>query len=249
MSVTPVVICGMGRSGTRNVADNIAKHPLVQIYGEIPPNIMDSFLDFFSNTNSAYLKSPFGKGWAERKDEFFFDCLNNLSKEKIEFKKSERKFVGYKSPNHERFFKKIEQCFSGEEVKPYYIYCVRDALSCWQSYKSMEWNRLDVESFIEEYIESVGFYFSMLDKFDDRVVVFNLNEYKCCNDKEGYFKYSVMRKMGMSESDLNCFNLDEKNRNATKKFIGKDSDGLSETEEKIISENKKIIEINKFFGF
>ncbi|MCK0753254.1 sulfotransferase [Chromohalobacter japonicus] len=249
MSVTPVVICGMGRSGTRNVADNIAKHPLVQIYGEIPPNIMDSFLEFFFRTNSAFLKSPFGKGWADRKNEFFFDCLNNISKEKIEFKKDGRKYVGYKSPNHERFFNKIEQCFSGEEVKPCYIYCIRDALSCWQSYKSMEWNKLDVEGFIEQYVESVNFYFSMLDKFEKRVVLFNLNEYKTCNDKEAYFKYSILRNIGMSEPDLVHFKLDEKNRNATKKFIGKDSEGLPVKEESMIAGNDKIKEINQFFGF
>ena len=117
MSYTPIVICGMGRSGTRNIADNIARHPEVQIYGEIPPQMMEFFLDFYSTVNFSYSKSAFKESWAKRKEEFFFDCLNNISKEKIELKKVERKYVGYKSPRHEQFYEKIEACFAKEEKK------------------------------------------------------------------------------------------------------------------------------------
>lgn len=249
MNYTPIVICGMGRSGTRNVADNIARHPKAQIYGEIPPQMMDSFLDFYRTVNNSYKKSQFANAWEARKEEFFFDCLNNISKEKIETKKHSRQFVGYKSPKHERFYKKIESCFSSEKVKPYYIYCVRDAFSCWKSYKSMEWNKLNVESFVDEYVESLRFYFSMLRELEDRVITFNLNEYKACHDKASYFKVSIMEKFGMSEGDLNDFSLDERNRNATKNFIGKDPNDLPEREKKTITQNKEIIRINNYFGF
>lgn len=249
MSYTPIVICGMGRSGTRNVADNIARHPKVQIYGEIPPQMMDSFLNFYSTVDYSYSRSEFKGSWEKRKEEFFFDCLNNISKEKIELKKVEREYVGYKSPRHEQFFEKIEACFAKSEKKPIYIYCARDALSCWRSYRSMEWNKLSIQDFFSEYISSFNKFFEMSEKYSDRVVVFNLNEYKSCEDKLVYFKNRILKKVGMNDSDLIDFQVDNRNRNATTKVTGKTPVNLPEDEQSLIASNNKIKVINEYFCF
>lgn len=250
LKYTPIVICGMGRSGTRNVADNITKHPKVQVYGEIPPKIMDSFLDFYSVANSSYERSIFKEGWRKRKEDLFFDCINNISKEKIDEVKPGREYVGYKSPGHEKLFRKIEKCFHKEDdVKPVYIYCVRDALSCWKSYKSMEWNRLDIDSFIEEYISSFDAYLEMVEKCEERVVVFNLNEYVKSSNKSLFFKENILMGIGMKENEIEEFEHDARNRNATVKVTGSSSESLPDSEKKLIKSNKKINSINKHFRF
>ena len=68
---------------------------------------------------------------------------------------------------------------------------------------------MNIQDFISEYNLSFNKFFEMTEKYSERVVVFNLNEYKSCEDKLAYFKNKILKKVGMNDSDLIDFQADK----------------------------------------
>ncbi len=228
MQEQPLIICGMGRSGTRTVADVLSAHRKVQLYGEIPPHMMEAFLSLLDVMDKGYLNDKsFTDDWRARKLDYIFESFNFLSKEFSKTRKSYRLICGYKSPRHERFFAEFERHFNSIDVNAHYIYCTRDPVSCWASYKSMPWNKFTLNAFIEDYKNSIQEYRIMKNSAPDRVHLFDLNEYTKSYDKFEFFKSRFLTPLNLVDNDgIRKIILADLNRNATSTVTGKPRETL-----------------------
>ncbi|SFO37391.1 Sulfotransferase family protein [Roseovarius lutimaris] len=238
----PLIVCGMGRSGTRTVADILSSHGNIQLYGEIPPQMIVSFFNHLTTVDRGYLKNEsFSEDWKSRKSDYIFQTLNFLSKGYIEKVKHSRTVCGYKSPRHERFFLDIEKHFRSVDLSPHYIYCIRDPLTCWASYKSMPWNSFTLETFMEDYKQSISEYFSMKESAGDRVHIFKLNEYMEAPDRVTFFLSRFLKPLGVSDDGrVRKTILSDQNRNATSTVIGKKRETLSVEETQILKDDANL---------
>jgi hypothetical protein len=215
----PLIVCGMGRAGTRMITDILVQRKDINMYGEIPPQMIADFFKFMETVDKGYLTNAYDEFYSDKRLDFIQQSFRFLSKgffRPID-SKCELRYFGYKSPRHERFYKELDCLFFRQGLKPVYIYCCRDAVSNWASYKNMTWNKFNVRQFLEDYCESFRVFNKMLRELSDRCIVFNLNEYIRSSDQNSY----VSKILSSLELDQNIHTLDVnrvKNRNATARF-------------------------------
>ncbi|MAB09567.1 sulfotransferase [Hyphomonas sp.] len=217
MNAIPLIVCGMGRSGTRTVADILSAHERIQLYGEIPPQMIDAFMTFLDKVDLGYFKNPqFTEDWKARKLNYLYESFNALSKTYAKKTKDSLLVCGYKSPRHEMHFKKLEKHFNNADASAHYIYCTRSAETCWASYKSMPWNSFTLETFLEDYKQSLREYHVMKEAASERVHVFSLDAYTRAPDRYEYFKTRFLVPLGIEENERVRATIESNlNRNAT----------------------------------
>jgi hypothetical protein len=79
--ITPVFICGMGRSGTTNALRVLNTHPSVMLNGEISLSVLKNFFALIDGVDRSYgTKDKTSAGWSTRKAEYMFESFGYLAK-------------------------------------------------------------------------------------------------------------------------------------------------------------------------
>jgi hypothetical protein len=203
--ITPVFVCGMGRSGTTNALRILNTHPSVMLNGEIPLSVLKHFFSMLDGVDRSYAISDGVKeGWLSRKADYIFESFGYLSKGgrgRLE-KANSAKFRGHKSPRLETLFEQYESHFDGLGPPPRYFYCARNPFDCWQSYRAMEWSSYDgVEQFLRHYKASFDRLKQMREVAEGRVVMLNLDELKKASDPLAYYLERIFAPLGLNVPD------------------------------------------------
>lgn len=197
--ITPVFVCGMGRSGTTNALRILNMHPAVMVNGEIPLSVLKHFFALLDGTESSYSDPDRQRVWRENKAQYMFESFGYLSKGgrgRLD-KAGDAKFRGHKSPRLETFFEKYESHFSGIGPAPRYFYCARNPFDCWRSHRAMTWGSETTQEFLGQYMTSFKNLERMQEYAGDRVIVLNLDELKNAPDLLAYYRDKIFTPLGL----------------------------------------------------
>lgn len=210
---SPLIVCGMGRSGTRNAADILNAHPRIRIHGEIPDPLSCAAFALLDAADEHYASQARGgndarktknrknlEGWDSIKGDMLMTVFGFMSKRGTgvleKFKKF--KYVGHKSTKAEFYFSRYEKHFKDAGLKPRYVYCARNAEACWRSHKAMTWNkRPNVRAFAAEYAESFAQLDRMRNAAPDRVRVLVLDDIIASPDKIEFYQKKLFDWLGL----------------------------------------------------
>lgn len=219
----PVIVMGMGRSGTRYFADILSSHPTVLLHGEIPHSATSKFFSLLDTLDKEHSRDKVReRKWKERKGEFIFDAFSGMAMGGGR-DKSGYSYIGHKTPRSEKFFTLYERHFSTAGMTPLFFYCIRNPFDVWASYKNMPWNTFtDVGDFIDAYLNSYAQYEHSLDVAKGRVQLLNLDAYTRGASPSDFLKKYVFSHLGLSVDDRFVEGLlSKENRNSSKSFLGR----------------------------
>lgn len=199
--ITPVFVCGMGRSGTTNALRILNTHSSVMLNGEIALNVLMRFFDLLDATDQSYgTKEHISEDWNARKAEYIFESFGYLSKSgrgRYDNATGAR-FRGHKTPRLETIFEKYESHLSGCGPAPRYFYCMRNPFDCWRSYRTMPWTGYsEVEDFLQGYLESFERLEQMQKKLDERLILLNLDALKKTPDIFEFYNKNIFTPLGL----------------------------------------------------
>ena len=167
----PLIVFGMGRSGTRMCANILNNSRDVELQGEIGGAVGSKMMAWLASV--ATQKQPpepvrmYGLARAAFRD-------STPSRPMV---RSRARWFGHKTPRHERHFARYEAIFSDPSRQPHYVYCLRNPFHVWRSYRIMPWNKFKtVGAFLEAWIRSVQTYERMIHQAPGRVHLFNLDD-------------------------------------------------------------------------
>jgi hypothetical protein len=202
--ITPVFVCGMGRSGTTNALQILNTHPSVMLNGEIPLSILKHFFALLDTTENSYSDAERQRVWRGNKTQYMLESFGYLSKGgrgRLD-KAEDAKFRGHKSPRLEILFEKYESHFSDIGPPPFYFYCARNPFDCWRSYRTMEWSGYEnVQEFLQHYAMSFEKLKQMLERAGDRVALLNLDQLKSAPDALTYYRKTIFAPLGLDVSE------------------------------------------------
>jgi hypothetical protein len=210
--VTPVFVCGMGRSGTTNALRILNTHPAVALNGEISLSVLKHFFTLLDGVDRSYgAGDSVGDGWRAHKADYMFESFGYLSKggrgrlNKI----ASAAFRGHKSPRLETLFEKYENHFDGLGPKPRYFYCARNPFDCWRSYREMAWsNYASVDQFLQHYTASFARLKEMQDAAAERVTVLNLQDLIAAPDLLAFYRESIFAPLGLDLPEKSALRIE-----------------------------------------
>jgi hypothetical protein len=247
-TVSPLIICGMGRSGTRNTANVLNCHDEVMLFGEVPLGVMKEVFDLLDTIDKTYSRKDYHvKLWARKKAQFVYSSFNYIGKAPLAKEKRSARFIGHKTPHHEKLFEDYERHFQSVDVQPVYLYCCRDVKSCWRSYKSMNWgSKRTLESFLKEYEESYAHLQLMRSKAKNRVHLVKLNDLIAAPNQVEFYRETLFKPLGLDlDSDTAQKIASLENGNATVKVTGRPPLELTDQEVQEIEGHLAVQEIQR----
>jgi hypothetical protein len=153
--LTFAVVCGMPRSGTRQFADFLNRHPDICIQGEIRDALVPSIRDLMVAGDTTYSTGSSGKNYQVKRAQIVVDNFSGFSKAKREVKRKS-KIVGFKTPRVERRHEDLDIIVGDSFRKTEYFYCIRNVADCYLSLLSMPWFSATPSSYISNYISSLN---------------------------------------------------------------------------------------------
>jgi Sulfotransferase family len=199
--ITPVFVCGMGRSGTTNALRILNTHPSVMLNGEISLSVLKSFFNLLDAADRSYgIKEHLLDEWKTRKAEYVFESFGYLSKSgRGRYDNSSgAHFRGHKSPRLETIFERYENHLGGCGPAPRYFFCMRNPFDCWRSYKTMTWSGYaKVGEFLEDYLLSFECLDEMQKKVHERIAPINLDDLKRAPDALDYYNRTIFAPLGL----------------------------------------------------
>ena len=202
--VTPIIVCGAARSGTRMITDILNAHPEIAIQNEMHADTVEAYfkmIDVVTKTFSHH---------SERKGKFLGDLWEKsrkglthaffasaCKKGPVGKQKNELRFHGIKTPGFERYFDQFENAFSG--VSPKYVYCARAPEKVWSSWVALGYLD-DIEVFHRRYLRSLRAGNKIKNKSPERFAVFDLDTFVNSNDKAGFLHDNIFSIIGVTDS-------------------------------------------------
>jgi Sulfotransferase family len=197
-AVTPLFICGMGRSGTTDALRTANAHPQIALNGEIALPVLKQFLIALDAADRLYRGAH--DGWLERKAEYMFESFGALSKSGPN-RQNDRTgllFRGHKTPQLEKLFDENEAHFASVGLAPRYLYCARNPFDCWRSLRAAEWNRNeDVNTFLAQYVQSFERLADIEARAGDRVGILNLDALIASGDSVAFYREMLFAPLGL----------------------------------------------------
>lgn len=248
--MSPLIVMGMGRSGTRYFADVLSSHQKVLLHGEIPHSAMSKYFSLLDVLDKEHSRDKVrDRKWKERKSGFILDSFSSMAMGGGE-SSAGYLYVGHKTPRSEKFFSSYENHFFSAGMSPLYFYCMRNPFDVWSSYKIMPWNTFkSVKEFLDAYVASYDQYERCLKVAKGRVHPLNLCEYKRSENPGEFLKTKIFSHLVLDVDDGFILSLHSKeNRNSSQNFLGKDSAGISADEYTEMMNDERVMKIlNKYF--
>ena len=231
----PLIVCGMGRSGTRMCANILNNSSLVELQGEIGGPAGTRLMAWLE---AAHL---------QRKDqdrEAGYDVARAAFRLAAPGKTLERPgavWFGHKTPRHERHFRRYEVIFDDPDNLPVYVYCIRNPFDVWRSYRAMPWNKFKtVEGFLKAWLRSVHTYEEMLEAAPGRVLTFNLDEMLRSSDWMSYLTPGLFTALDIPEDSFSRPVQDLKNTNSAVNKTGTRPEPISEPDRLAIAGHPQV---------
>lgn len=197
--VKPVIICGNARSGTRMMTDIANTHPHVAVQEEMHAKTIEAYFEFTRTIDENFSSYSERKGhyladhWDAHKKSLTLAFLSFANKKEMIGQGKSINYYGIKTPGFERYFSEFETLFNSEAL---YIYCVRNPVSVWRSWKSMGYLN-DIEVFKNRYSRSIRQAIKIKRQAEDRLAVFNLDEFISAKDKGEYVSQNIFEKLAL----------------------------------------------------
>lgn len=249
--VSPLIVCGAARSGTRMVTDLLNKHPSFAVEEEMHAKTLEAFFEFLDTVDSNFDSYSLRKGrrldkhWQLMKPVFFHVFLKCANKKESVEVDSNVIYHGIKTPGYERYFDSFENVF--KENPPNYVYCVRSASLVWRSWKSLGF-LTDFDAFRNRYIRSLRQACRIKKNASDRLVVFDLDGFVASQDKNSYVNDNLVGLLlgeRNSSIEFSGFDLVENRNSMEKRGHAYTSDKVLEEEMSLLSNDDKILEYKK----
>lgn len=250
-NISPLIVCGAARSGTRMVTDLLNKHPSFAVEEEMHAKTLEAFFEFVNKVDDNFDSYSVRKGrrldehWNLMKPYFFHIFLRCANKKESTMINSDIIYHGIKTPGYERYFSSFEKIFDQNSAR--YVYCIRDASLVWRSWKSLGFLN-DFYLFKTRYLRSLRQACKIKRNAPDRLVVFNLDEFVDSDDKNYFVKKNLFNLL-LGESDSSAmssgFDLVENRNSIAKRGESYTFDKVLENEMKILSEDMEILEYKK----
>lgn len=200
---TPVVTCGVARSGTRMIADLLNQHAEIEVEAEMHAKTIEAYFALLEQVQANFNHYSERKGrrldanWQSNKNALHHLFLATASKCPAErpFEK-DIKYHAFKTPGYERYFENFERAF--EPVKPLYIYAIRDVGKVWRSWASLNYLD-DLELFRTRYSRSLRQANKINRMAPDRLAVFDLEGYIKASDKRSFVVRTVFTPLGIED--------------------------------------------------
>lgn len=150
-----VVVCGMPRSGTRQFADFLNRHPAIAVQGEIRHSLIRSVRKLMVAGDEAYPSGYAGKFYSKKRAKTVAELFAGLSKTR-RVSKPKVKIHGFKTPQAENYGAHISDIVGESFVHTNYFYCIRNIVDCYLSLVEMPWFLDGPNQYITSYINSLG---------------------------------------------------------------------------------------------
>ncbi|MGY6532503.1 sulfotransferase [Glycocaulis sp.] len=246
--VTPLIIAGRPRAGTRYLTDVLNRFEDVAIQSEIPNPVMAAIHRFFRDTDNYYRgagdseeRGERGPGelaaWQSKKTSLMFALWIGGAQAKPKGLDKPLRYFGYKRPKHEDYFDFYEKVF--DQSPPVHIFCVRNFVDNYLSISS-RWPGRDVEEVADEYLAALAVYRRMVKRAPGRVLLFNLDDHIAAG--VGYVRAQILDPLGLEldsamEAELEAMgatNRTEADNNAVRRRT------LNEAEQAYIATRPKL---------
>lgn len=248
--VNPIIVCGTGRSGTRQFADILSLHGKVSLIGEIQRAFQRDILSMAQRKEIAAKNKPRELSkWRSDKLAFLYHSWRIFAKSSIDLP-ADTQFIGHKTPGSELLFEQYEDFFRTEEKKPTYFYCGRNFESTWKSFKAMQWNpHRNVSDFSSVYLTSWGAFEKMKEAIPDRTILLNLDDYVAASEKEVFCKENIFSPLGLQIDERLSNALSAvQNRNSSLNTVGSAPKDLTADELEYIESNSELKSLgSKYF--
>lgn len=202
--ITPIIICGAARSGTRMITDILNSHPEVAIQNEMHAGTVEAYFEMIDVVTRTYAHHSERKGkflgdlWEKSRKGLTHAFLASACKKGPVGKgKDNLKYHGIKTPGFERYFDQFENAFSG--VPPKYVYCARAPEKVWPSWVALGYLN-DVEVFRRRYLRSLRQANKIKIKAPDRFSVFDLDAFVSSADKTEFLHDNIFSMIGILDS-------------------------------------------------
>jgi len=181
--VSPLIIFGRPRAGTRFITNVLSSFPEVTLQGEIPDPVMDAMEAFIERVEKYYRersekKKDVGERqfglWKDKKAALMYAFWAGVSQAGRAQPGNNCRYFGYKRPEHEKYFEFYERHF--KQQKPTYIFCVRNFVDNYLSIKS-RWPARKIAQVAAQYLSSVERYWKAVESAEGRVLLFNLDDH------------------------------------------------------------------------
>jgi Sulfotransferase family len=169
----PLMVVGGPRCGTRFVANALNRNPTVFVQGEVPPRAMEQAVRFLSATAEYFASVPqWAVSWQQNRRALLYALWMSMVKGKTPALDSPLNWFGHKTPRHDQYWEFYRDFLS--DVRPKYVFCMRNFLDHYLSMNSMNGHSIDVVA--AKYRASVGRYAKMKAALGDDVSLFILDD-------------------------------------------------------------------------
>jgi hypothetical protein len=202
--ISPILICGAARSGTRMMTDLLNEHPQIAIQEEMHAKTIEKYFALLDDIDEIFNHYSERKGrrldssWNSTKHVLTHAFLACANKKKAVGQSKDLLFHGIKTPGYERYLPEFEKAF--EKTPPYYIYCIRSVDKVWRSWKSMGYLN-DIGVFRTRYQRSLRQAIKMKSSVGDRFVLFHLDEFIAAENKSKFIYEAIFSKLGFTEKE------------------------------------------------
>ena len=195
--VTPLIVVGPPRSGTRFVTAVLNGIPDVQLYSEIRDEILAPMRKSMKRAEGVYASSDregLSENWTSKKRALMYSLWHGLSADRQRPPRKKSLYIGYKTPFHEQHFEFYNRYF--DPVRPVYICCIRSFVDHFLSVQA-RWPRHGIAYTAVRYIRSLRKIRRMKAERPDEVIVFVLDD--CRDQGYAYIQERLLRPLGLDE--------------------------------------------------
>lgn len=248
--ITPIIVCGMARSGTRMLTDLLNNHDQIAIQNEMHAKTIEAFFVLKKEVDGVFAHYEKkedrrkNKNWLKSQNILLHTFFASANKKGILGYGKNISFHGIKTPGYERYFSEFEDIFGLKP--PFYIYCIRRPDKVWRSWKSIGY-LIDFKVFQQRYLRSLRQAQRIKRAAPKRFVIFNLDNYIETDNQHSFIQERIFKRIGIKDIlNYKDIMVTTPNRNALKnkgsKYI---EDKQIKQEMKLLIKNKEIIERRK----
>ena len=194
---SPLIVFGMGRSGTRMCANILNNSREIELQGEIGGPVGAKMMSWLESVRSGR-ETPDADRMYRLARAAFRD--STPSRRQV---RNRARWFGHKTPRHERHFDRYEAIFDDPARPAHYVYCLRNPFHVWRSYRIMPWNKFkNVREFLDAWIKSVRTYERMIEAAPGRVHLFNLDDMIRAPDLSAWIAPNLLEPLGVSPASF-----------------------------------------------
>lgn len=193
----PLIVFGMGRSGTRMCANILSNSDAVELQGEIGDPAAARMIDWLEAIRLQRGPDDRARVYGLARATFKGAASGRL------IERPQARWFGHKTPRHERYFARYEAVFDDPARPAHYVYCLRNPFHTWRSYRVMPWNGFkDVRAFLDAWVRSVQMYEAMRGAAPGRVLAFNLDDMIRAPDRTVWLKPNLLDPLEISDGSF-----------------------------------------------